>query len=1219
MPKIINPATITTSNGQAPSIEHTQKLTGDATSMNPVVLVENTANAKHDIGLDAVKSLSGHVQDTHNAHMASAIGVNPSLGLPSGNVQGALEEFLGLLPPKGAGIGDAKFYMSASPSLPDWGTLRLSESHLAYRGTTFVQTNYNSYPYYWDPPVPGAHTLPSGKDWFVPSTMPGLSVEYTDASATNLAAQWSLGGNEPADTVFNVADGTYTGGGVGKCFTGAFSRAGNTIQTYRVLKEASPAPVVVTGIVNPADRGVVAILHWPAGGLVADFLAQGITDRVIASLNLGQGITGEGPCPMDGKPGGLFQRGLDVLGNFDPYMWPGQATGQASLDEIYSGLSRTAGAATTVDTGGTHIFKDTSPYWNYDARNGALLTIGAAGIVSPTLTEVVVAPGHGLAGPYPTMKYNKQVAFTVSGNATIPDGTYTVQNVIDANAIVLWTGTTGPAVAGGTIQQTTGCLAINYPASEVPFPGQVRLGTVTGAGVIPVLGGIPILGAPYRNGLIRGTTDTTADANFFDYRLPYLNDYSSGATGIKYTPIEERPRYLTKPLVADVPNGALTQAGNYVNFGVDYYPYQIARFRHRFSITPQDAGSYLLMHFATEGSFEALVRDGIWPENQYLYSVNVVNPLEITAGAAGLDDTQASLAKNLIALDNTVAAKPFYALRSSVFLDTEPTAPTINTKEFVLTTPGAKDTVVVSGISYFVPVDHAGHSNITIQPAANVSDVFGVAGTGRSYLTGMKDGLSSPSRILEKSPLLISLGDFATINHTLVSAPNDTWRHFQRLEFDLEAVSVGNGIGGTGPAAGDFATIAGLDIAFSGDGLNVIPIFSENARPHLFVRTPPGHDSLSLVNSADAQMVMTTGSRLLFHSTSWPLGIGNDPQYGNFRTAGGAPQHAIPSVISATKDTQELFLDEVYRYNSTWIGLGNPAVQAILSGPGLPALPAPIEVPVQVGIANAFGGNNWAGVAWLQNDNHTLDLSGLPEIQVGGIAHRNPPIVEGVTQPKPQTGILKYPKADYTLSYRPSLADDAITQFNYSASVGTRSYLRAFDCAFSRSGVPVSAENQPFVLLRLNGLTLADFAYAGGIAPGSADIAILAKVPGMTTWMDCGRVDGAGPSKQDPVVDGAGCLVLDADTFDAIDSSLDYRHCQIKLNVGPLVNLFKSAVDPQALHEVPILIQVVLYDTGGAGSKRYDFTWDFVAAGLNANARTRDVRGLIGIEVVRPI
>jgi hypothetical protein len=113
------------------------------------------------------------------------------------------------------------------------------------------------------------------------------------------------------------------------------------------------------------------------------------------------------------------------------------------------------------------------------------------------------------------------------------------------------------------------------PSGPNPMAGQVRLGSDPAAGVPPVPGGIPILG---------GTTAANGggnDNNFFRYRLPYLEDYSS-TSGLEYTPDIQKPRYFTKPPVSLNPATDLTQAGDYANFTKDYWTFQVARYRHQF-------------------------------------------------------------------------------------------------------------------------------------------------------------------------------------------------------------------------------------------------------------------------------------------------------------------------------------------------------------------------------------------------------------------------------------------------------------------------------------------------------------------------------------------------------------------------------------------------------------------------------------------------------------
>src|SRR5690606_25524717 len=113
--------------------------------------------------------------------------------------------------------------------------------------------------------------------------------------------------------------------------------------------------------------------------------------------------------------------------------------------------------------------------------------------------------------------------------------------------------------------------------------------------------------------------------------------------------------------------------------------------------------------------------------------------------------------------------------------------------------------------------------------------------------------------------------------------------------------------------------------------------------------------------------------------------------------------------------------------------------------------------------------------------------------------------------------------------FRPSVADGDITvpQPNYSGVTGTRRYMRVFDAAYFHdpSAQELDVVGQPLLRIRIDGLGLSDFAYSIP-GPGSSTIAILLKIPGLTTWMDIGRRDGDGPSKQDPLVDGAGCQVV---------------------------------------------------------------------------------------------
>ena len=1247
MPKKTNPAVLTSGNGQEPFTQANFDLLqtdpapppGD-TAINPTTVLVALPEQQHDAGVDFTFMLASHVQDPQNAHPASALSVaeTPAAPFTSDNVQGALSELASLLPPTPSGIGQYNTVMPLMTGVPDWGRLGLVDGPTGpFTLTGGPQLVSHIYPYYWEPPTPANITkTPPPNNFnklfgvFTPPLVSEDPAGYLEmdqiAINTGPSYQWNAGGNTPRDPIFNVADVTYTGGGAGKAFTGAFTRStGDTIQTYRVVK-TDPAdtdiPVVVTGIVAPADRGVLTIIHWPAGGMVSDFLAQTLSQRVVAAILLGQGIYGEGNCPTDGEPGGIFLKG-QTNGQYDPYAWPGQATGQADLTELLSGLSSFSTGDTTTDSLSYNIFKSTSPYWNFDGRVSAPLSITSTVNTTAYITEVNVSIPHG---------YRIKQPITITGAAQIPNGTYTVSSTGGPNQFFLAVPTTGAGAAGGTSQRISGCEKANYPADGIPFPAQVRLGTVADAGITPISEGIPILGAPLLQASVRGGGN---NENFFAYRLPCLDDYSDLTTGVKYTPQLEKPRYFQQPFLTSLGISPLASAGQYTGLAKDYYPHQYARFRHRFVVPTAhgEAGSYMLLHFKKEADFENLIVNGVWPTDDKLYSANITNVAAVNAGTEGLEDSQAALAKNLIdqtvlnttgnlgtknIVDGYTPSKGFFSLCASVFGDSQMTAPTItlpNYNAYVVGGAPGLSAMTVSGIQYFLPLRPNGVTSFLCSPGAGFTDLFGVGGIKRSFRTGYPDGRPDNQRMMTMPPVLLHFGDFALSGQTqnLQTPVANIWKQWQRFEFSLEALSTSS-VGGTGPAAGDLAQLDPILVKFSGD-LTDAPTFSADAKPHVFVRVPIAHSLSAGVNLANAALVSDDGNKILFHSTS--AHVADNPEWGNFVT-GGAGSDAISSVQTPTKDKQELFLDEVYRYRMDWGSDPIPAGMENLFGPGLPLLAAPIEVPVRAGVATAFGGYYWQNASWIKSTAYTIDLSiGAAgslldyELQVGGLPHRNPPITVGAAAPKPQAGILLYPKDDYSEGYRPNFASEGVTQFDYSVAVNDRSYVRAFDCSL------VGAAGQPFLTLRFDGLALSDFAYAGGATAGSVNMAILAKVPGLTTWMDIGRTDGAGPSKQDPLLDGAGCTVLCPETFEGIDKTYGHVYSQVKINVGPFANLFESVLDPQCAGQVPLLIKVVYYDPAGASdSDKYDFLYDFNTAANNENAAPNHVRGLVGIQIV---
>ena len=115
-------------------------------------------------------------------------------------------------------------------------------------------------------------------------------------------------------------------------------------------------------------------------------------------------------------------------------------------------------------------------------------------------------------------------------------------------------------------------------------------------------------------------------------------------------------------------------------------------------------------------------------------------------------------------------------------------------------------------------------------------------------------------------------------------------------------------------------------------------------------------------------------------------------------------------------------------------------------------------------------------------------------------------------------------------------------------------------------------------------------------------MAVMVKVPGLTTWMDAGRADGTGPSKQDPALDGAGCLVSSAV---ATDTASQVRYTDVTVNLSP------AALFINGEGRCPVLVKVILKDDVGGVGKSLNF-----ANGLAPETDpTSGLRGLVGIDI----
>lgn len=979
----------------------------------------------------------------------------------AGDVEGALGELAALVPPAPGVIGavGVPWLGSTNSGLPDWGILKLADGPLDL--STF-NTADGIYPYYWRAPI----------------------------------SRDSTGFDPVTDPVFNVEDGAniYTGGGIGRAHaefatvamdTGGGPLPADAFPSWRTLgviplSLGGDVSAILSGIVSPADRGVIALVKWDAGDLAAPVAATSIADitnRCVAALLLGIGIGGGG-AGCDGDPGGIW-----TFGSPTPFDFPGAAAGQYDLNEIHTGTSRTGGPAPTAN-----------------------------------------------------------------------DAAGQVRLLTDASAVTFSPGTT--------------------------------------------LTGMPIFGATTS---ARGAVGT--DGNFFAYRLPYLDDYSTAITGCKYTPrlpTDETQRYFqTLPPASVV---STTQAGNYDDFTADYWAIQIGRYRHRFILAAGAAvnlrrdASYALVHFRREAFFEDFVVRGIAPTADKVYSINLVN----WSGSAQID--------NLIDLTLPAPAiSPTYSTNASeVREDANGTVTPAMPGPNNLFTFSGTNLVFVSGVRYFKPLDP-----VTGTPTAgvtmldlSVTDLFNTA-----YRTHDAVPTAGPffgddrGSALNQNPLFISLSSFtfegteSPETGTLIINPAAVPLLFpgslgrakrQRVEFGFADLTAG----ATNPAIGDPAVVnmpvglVGDRISFSGDAFT--PVFTENAKVRVFTRRPQFADPTTgfpfpTLPPAGMDAVSTDPGtpKILYHSMADQTGA-IFPTYGNPTAAGNA-------VENATKDREERFLDEIYRYPGDWAPLAAGPTLNNLIGPGLPAGVAPIPVPVRP----LNGDPSYPG--WYFQNYHFEDLvtSGVPAVpfslQVAGLPERNPPYTDGITSPLPSRGICLYPKDDYSTGYTPVGPD-------YSAAVNDRTFVRAFNAGAANAG-------ESSVIFRFWGVRLTDFAYVGP-GPGGVGLALLVKLPGVTTWMDAGRVDGAGPSKQDPVLDGAGCMVLGPNTFDIIDPESGIYYSQVEVNLGPMGALFLNGEN-----FCPVLVKVLM--RANATAKALD--WQNVPVTTSQN----NVRGLVGIEVIQ--
>ena len=1124
-------------------------------------------------------SLAAHVTNPVGAHRASAISIEDPFQryFMGPNVEGALNELASLVPPAMGAVGSpgVPWLGSLNLGVPDWGILKLHDGVTTFTGNPSANP-YAVYPYYYRAPV-----------------------SYTGSGPT------AQGMDRVTDPMFNIADGVYTGGGPGLAHAAFVSiPMGGPVTgfpTWRLIEAKTDPALVVSGIVSPADRGVLALVKWSTGTepkpsgpaiTVAD-----IQKRCVAALLLGKGILGSGGC--DGDPGGIFTEGsgsIRASGGIKFINNPAAGytitldlsalPGGPPLPVVFTAVALAPTNAYEFKVGGSNVA--TAENFAYALNSlffptllvarvvgfdvfvdiAALGTVGNAVVFSTTALPAditVTSPFGGVDAP--------ANPFNFPGRAS---GQYNLDEIHTGTSL---TSSPNPFMnpAAGQVRLLTDPAAVTFPAPRTVAGGIPIFGGTTNA-VGPIT---PLPGFPF--GIGGGT-----DGNFFAYRLPYLKDYVS-PTGLIYTPDGDKPRFYNKLLPALGGFGTMPKAGNYDNFTENFWAYQLGRYRHRVVLNTGVGiyrldDSYALVHFKKEEYFEKYVRDGVAPANDQVYSINLVS----WTGNTSPFNTLLNLTNTSIPPSASVASD---VNRTEIVEDDQGTTPLVYAGlSYDLGDNGAPTTAYTSGVPYLVPLD-------VTQPLPGTPNV-GIKGLDFDVSFPFQHGYRSHDKVPVAGPLsgdnrayalnqnlaFVSLSSFSYQGDELtgtstISAGSPLFPaslgqiRRQRIEFgyaDLTSPVTDS------PAPGDhaiysFASVYTTGITFLGDDKE--PSFTQDAKVRLFFRRPLVVDGNGFpIPDSGVEIPRLGGLKTLFHSmleASDTVAVG----YGN-------PSVFAKRGVSPTKDKSERFLDEVYRYPDNWTPLLAPD-QLRLQGPGMVFAPAPILVPVRpTGVPGYTG---WLGLVYhvLALDNVTPGLS--TALQVAGLPERNPSYLEGLTSPFPSRGILQYPKTDYSVGYNPTGPD-------YSLLTGDRTYVRAFDAGIANAG-------QASVKFRLWGLELANFQYTGGATPGSPDMAVMVKVPGLTTWMDAGRTDGTGPGKQDVANDGAGCLLF---ASEGVDAPSQLKYTDITVNTGP------GFLFDNGLAMCPVLVKVIIRPTGTS--------LDFTQGG--PTGPTSACRGLVGIDVL---
>lgn len=1146
------------------------------------------AGGSATVALGDIPALSEHIGTDVGAHPASAISTDAVPGILSAvSVEGSLDELSALVPREPPVVGEFDVTYD-DLTIPDWGVLKLRDSGRLADGS--VVASPAIWPSYWTGPDL-ADTEPFDPNYDDPVT----------------------------DTEFNIFDGVYQGGGEGVAHAGAFNRAGTTTVTHRVTGQIGQA--VVSGILYPADRGVLALVRWTPGETLAPIAtALDLAARCPAAILLGAGADSTTGCDGAAPAPGL-DTGLAFYGEGgDPTSFPGLASGQYNLNEIHT--------AVRFDLSGPLP----APF------NVADNTVGQVRLgTDPGIGPVIVGLGIPILGGGTAARgggddnnffgYRLPALSDYTGDTGLP---WTPEAEYDR-----YFGT--PAISASSSLTVAG----NYTAFPGNFWGhQVaryrHVFTVPGNDV----GGYAL--AHFKtegafedfvlNGVIP-SADDIYNVQLADYAtLENLTNLYAG------TPANASDEYHTlRSTIYTDPQGADANTNTTAEFnysrvaddlmyvsGVAHHKPQTRTGATNFRITSMDV-------LFEDSTGAALGESGFWENTFYTHDssmspfgdgrddVSSRNPMAVYLGTMSVESGAITFAGGPVSVNADERAGRvelnYLALNPN-------TIPWAGAEPVITDHAGfdfnAGDSLVFSGDETVPRFSEYSRPLVLVRrPVRSLTgdQIFAVdeSSAGDQVLTHGGGGSAPQYGNLEDIVVEITnfnVGAVTDVNPATMPVSFSFSVTTQGTITDREVTEVVCGGSSTLSPAGpgdyfilDTPGVGNYYVWFNVGGGNVDPV-----GPGIGVEVPLTSGTLpDFIVAAELRRVI-----------GGVVDLTNRYPYGAIKP--------LDSLYTGIKDVEERFLDETYRYQTfffpvTPLGVStsglpglSPALVSSIEGPGLPASSA-IDFPVRPYSENR---PEYAQAGTVTTAFHYADLSSVllvwKHAQVRGFPDRLPPVEDGVEFSTPSAGRLTYPKIDYTTGYRPSVVGGDIVasspQPDYSILSGDPNadvlrYMRAFDVGFNQIGFESHVGESEFIL-RLRGITYEDIAYVTP-GPGGLGMAVEVKIPGLTSWCDVGRADGTGPSKISATEDGAGCAMLSAsETFDGIDDE-GIVFTQVRINMAPGTFFLNSD------GEQPVLVRVKIRDT--VAGRDLDFERHDGADSVTV--RNRRLRGLIGMSIIR--